>query len=151
MSKLQDFKSRLQSLNNVRNIGLAIFMVFVLAMTWSGVKAVQANYQLQKQISALKQQNTILQLQNENIGLQNQYYSSDEYLDLAARQSLGLAAPGEKVLLIPQNVALKYVDPSINLNSVASAATPTPQSPPRLIKNLEAWRDFLLGRTLLSD
>ena len=52
------------------------------SMTWvncadtSAVGAsstVQTNYQLQKKIATLKQQNAILQLQNDNIGLQNQY------------------------------------------------------------------------------
>jgi|SRR5581483_11898589 len=139
---------RRQQLSDPRNIGLYIFALVVLAITWSGVKTVQNNYELQKQISALQQGNTVLQLQNENTKLQNQYYKTDQYLELTARQNFGLAAPGEQVLLIPKNVAMKYVDPSlapqnqtITTNSGASGHS----------KNLEDWRDFLLGRKLFSD
>jgi cell division protein FtsB len=138
---------RFKQVSDPRNIALYIFCIIVLAIAWSGVRTMQNNYELQRKISALKQQNNVLQLQNENAGLQNKYYQTDEYLDLAARQDLGLASPGEKVLLIPKSVALKYVDQSVD--SKPPAASPEQQS--EIIKNFEAWRDFLLGRKSFSD
>ena len=141
---------RRKQLTDTRNIGLYIFGVIVLAITWSGVKTVQANYGLQKQISTLKQQNAVLSLKNQNAGLQNQYYKSNEYLDLTAREDLGLAAPGEQVMIVPKAVALKYVDPSLSTDIASSAATGTTNSQSKISKNLEDWRDFLLGRKLFS-
>lgn len=132
-----------------RNIGLYIFVVIVLAIAWSGAKTVQNNYELEKKISAIKQQNAVLQLQNDNTGLQNKYYQTDQYLELAARQNLGLAAPGEQVLIVPKNVALKYVDPSLTPKSDETQSSTDHRS--RLIKNLEDWRDFLLGRKLNTE
>jgi len=140
---------RRQQLADPRNIGLYIFAVIVLAVTWSGVKTVQNNYQLQKQISTLQQQNAIIQLQNDNTKLQNKYYQTDEYLELTARQNFGLAAPGEQVLLLPKSVAMKYVDPSLAPNSTNSG-TANSQRQSKYSKNLEDWRDFLLGRKLSS-
>jgi cell division protein FtsB len=137
---------RFKQLIDVRNIGLYIFVIIALAITWSGVKAVQNNYELQKKISELKQQNTVTQLQNENTDLQNKYLQTNEYLDLAARQNLGLAAPGEKVLIVPKKTAMKYVDPSIRATSSSKNTSSSPDNRPKYIKNLEAWRDFLLGR-----
>ncbi|HEU5005239.1 MAG TPA: septum formation initiator family protein [Candidatus Saccharimonadales bacterium] len=134
---------KIKQLADVRNIALYVFCLIVLAITWSGVKTLQNNYELQKKISTLKQQNQVLRLQNENTALQNQYYQTNEYLDLAARQDLGLAAPGEKVLLIPKTVAMKYVDQTV-AGSTQSANQSDQQS--KHIQNLEAWRDFLLGR-----
>src|SRR5258708_7005351 len=99
-----------RQLADMRNIGLYIFAVIVLAITWSSIKTLQTNYELQKQISTLKQQNDVFKLQNDNTTLQNQYYQTNQYLELAARQDFGLAAPGEKILLISKDVALKYVD-----------------------------------------
>jgi cell division protein FtsB len=134
-----------KQLLDVRNIALYIFGLVVLAIAWSGAKTVQNNYELQKQVSSLKQQNQVLALLNANTYLQNQFYQSNEYLELSARQNLGLAAPGEQVLLVPKSVAMKYVDPSL-----ANASSNTPAASidnrPKYAKNLEAWRDFLLGR-----
>ena len=141
---------RIQELRDVRNIGLYIFALIVLAITWSGIKTVQNNYQLQKQIAEIKQQNYVLYLQNGNTNLQNQYYQTDEYLELAARQDFGLAAPGETVLLVPKSVAMKYVNPALVANANQSAAANTAGEPTGVAKNLEDWRDFLLGRKLFN-
>lgn len=140
--------SRRRQLTDARNIGLYIFAVIVLAITWSGIKTVKTNYELQKKISTLQQQNAVLKLQNENASLQNQYYQTDQYLELAARQSFGLAAPGDQILLIPKDVAMKYVDPGLNSTTSSQAKA---DNRPQYKKNLEAWRDFLLGRRLLQD
>jgi cell division protein FtsB len=136
---------RFQQLIDVRNIVLYLFAIIVLAITWSGVKTVQRNYELQKKIAELKQQNTVIDLQNQNTDLKNRYLETDEYLELAARQNLGLAAPGEKVLIVPKSTAMKYIDPSLEKNDSQVASQP-PDHRSRYAKNLEAWRDFLLGR-----
>lgn len=135
-------------MTDVRNIGLYVFAVIVLAITWSGVKTLQINYELQKQISTLKQQNEVLKLQNDNTALQNQYYQTNQYLELAARQGFGLAAPGEKILLISKDVAMKYVDPSLSPEAAPGTTTDTRS---KYAKNLQAWRDFLLGRQVSID
>ncbi|MDO8591818.1 MAG: septum formation initiator family protein [bacterium] len=137
-----------QQLTDVRNIGLCIFAVIVLAISWSTVKTLQTNYELQKQISTLKQQNEVLKLQNDNTTLQTQYYQTNQYLELAARQDFGLAAPGEKILLISKDVAMKYVDPNLSLQ--ANSQNPVDKRS-KYAKNIQAWRDFLLGRKILSD
>jgi cell division protein FtsB len=139
---------RIKQLTDVRNLGLYIFAVLVLAITWSGIKTVQNNYDLQKQITVLKQQNDVLKLQNGTTALQNKYLETNQYLDLAARQNFGLAAPGEKVFLVPQSVAMKYVDPSIVASSNSNQAGIQNDDRPTYVKNLEDWRDFLLGRSL---
>lgn len=141
---------RTKQLVDIRNIGLYIFGIVVVAIAWSGAKTVQNNYELQKKIAALKQENAVIYLQNSNTYLQNQYYKTDEYLELSARQNLGLAAPGEQVKLVPKDTALKYIDPKlgqVQSNNEQKAA----DKRPGYVKNLEAWRDFLLGRKLFED
>jgi cell division protein FtsB len=141
---------KLRQLADVRNIALYIFGIIVLAIAWSGARTVQNNYQLQKQIAALGQQNAVLHLQNNNAYLQNQFYNTDVYQELSARQNLGLAAPGEKVLIVPKSVAMKYVDPALADNRDNNAASPI-DNRPAYTRNIEAWRDFLLGRKAASD
>ncbi len=139
-----------RQLFDIRNVGLYIFGIVVLAIAWSGAKTVQNNYGLQKQISILQQQNSVLWLENSNTYLQNQFYQTNEYLELSARQNLGLAAPGEQVLIIPQDVAMKYVDPALQVTPAnVSGGASSNQS--KFSKNLEAWRDFLLGRKLFGN
>jgi cell division protein FtsB len=140
-----------KQLIDARNIVLYIFALIVLAITWSGVKTVQKNYELQKKIAEIKQQNTVTDLQNQNTDLQNKYLQTDEYLELAARQNLGLAAPGEKVLIVPKDTAMKYVDSSLSKSSSSTTSSKPDDHRSRYAKNLEAWRDFLLGRKSTED
>lgn len=141
---------RVRQLTDVRNIGLYIFALLVLAISWSAVKTVQSNYQLQKDIAELKEQNEVLELANQNSNLRNEYLKTDQYLELSARQNLGLAAPGEKVMLVPPTVAAKYVDKSLIAQS-QNTEPPAPDNRSKYSKNIEAWRDFLLGRNLFSE
>jgi cell division protein FtsB len=134
-----------KQLADARNIGLYIFGLVVVAIAWSGAKTVQNNYALQKQISTLKQQNAVLQLQNENTALQNEYYKTDQFLELSARQNLGLAAPGEQVMIVPKSTAMSYIDPSLAKSTEQPSGSPGDKRP-GYVKNLESWRDFLLGR-----
>jgi cell division protein FtsB len=143
-------KAQLKQLRDVRNIAMYLFVLITLAIAWSSVKTIQNNYELQKQISALQQQNQVIDLANQNIQLQNQYYRTNQYLELAARQSLGLAAPGEKIMLIPNAAAMKYVDTSL-LHRYLPVEGVKADNRPDYIKNLETWRDFLLGRHLVTD
>jgi len=132
----------LQRLGDARFAGQVIFVVIVLLISWSGVKSIQSNYGLQKQISALKQQNSLRQLQNDNLALQNQYFNSNQYLELSARQNFGLAASGEQEVIVPASVAQAY---TINLPSppkpdAAKAKQPAYQ------RDFQSWVDFFLHR-----
>jgi cell division protein FtsB len=141
--------NQINKLNDIRNVMLYVFVLIVLAISWSSARTIQSNYELQKQITALKQQNQVITLGNQTIDLKNKYFQTDQYLELTARQSLGLAAPGETVKLVPKSVAMKYIDPSLSKQSDATASSNDTRS--KYVKNLETWRDFLLGRNLTSD
>ncbi|MDL2341651.1 MAG: septum formation initiator family protein [Patescibacteria group bacterium] len=128
-------------LQDVRFIGQVAFVVIVLLISWSGVKSIQTNYALQKQITGLSQQNDLQLLQNANLELSNNYYKSNQYLELSARQNFGLAAAGEKEIVVPKAVALsKTQDIPVPGGVVIKAST-------RGRNNFEAWVDFFLHRT----
>ena len=133
-------------MTDVRFLGQALFVVLVLLISWSGIKAIQTNYGLQKQISALRQQNSVIKLQNDNLELKNRYYNSDQYLELSARQNFGLAAPGEKELIVPRSVALSY---TVDLPSDEPGGAGSNQ--PVYQRNFESWIDFFLHRQSLKD
>ncbi len=142
-------KTLWQAARDVRVAGLLGFLVIVLLISWSGVKVIQSNYGLQKQISELRQENNVQQLANNNLQLQNDYLNSNQYLELSARQNLGLGAPGETELLVPDSVALKHV---LNLpSSSSSVAAPPAMHQSTIQRNLSAWIDFYLHRPNPSD
>lgn len=142
---VQKYLAYVKRLQDVRFAGQVVFVVLVLMVSWSGIKSIQTNYGLQKQISALKQQNSVQQLENNNLSLENEYYDSKQYLELAARQNFSLAANGEKEVIVPAKVALSYtVDVPVEQKDLA---TPEPVPlPPAFQRNLSAWVDFFLHR-----
>ncbi len=132
-----------QRLSDPRFVGQIVFVVIVLLVSYSGVKSIQSNYSLQKQIGSLRQQNELQQLQNENAALKNNYYNSKQYLELSARQNFGLASPGEKEILVPESVAATFVTglPDAQQSSDTATAPVIQQS------NVQAWINFFLHRS----
>ena len=128
--------------SDTRFLGLIAFGVIALLVTWSGIKSIQTNYELQKQISGLMQQTDVKKLENGNLKLRNEYLKTDEYLELAARQKFGKAAPGEKVYIVPKDVALAN---SIDIPKPEDPKQQAEEDKPTYQKNLEAWYDFFFG------
>lgn len=151
MQKFKQLKNSqvVQDLRDIRVIGFSVFGALVLLVTWSGVKVIETNYRLEQTVSKLQQQNEVLELENANQKLKNQYYETDDFLELQARKQLGKAAPGETVLLVPQSVALaktKDFNPA-----QAAVAIKTEPKKPRYQQNVEAWRDYMLRRTYIVE
>ncbi len=145
-----------RQLRDIRALGLIVFAAIVLLVSWSGVKAIQSNYKLEQQIAGLRQQNDLQRLQNDNQRLKNQYYNTPQYLELAARQNFGLAAPGEKELIVPKAVAMAHVS-GISAISVDTAVPASGQQTsearshqPFYQRNMQAWMNFFLHRQAAS-
>jgi cell division protein FtsB len=132
----------LQKMSDIRFAGQVVFVVIVLLISWSGIKSIQTNYGLQRQIAGLTKENELKKLENDNLALQNEYFNSKQYLELAARQNFGLAAPGEKEIVVPEAVALsRTVDiPKLDPGNKAEKAKPGYQ------RNFESWVNFFLHR-----
>ncbi len=139
-------KSRLwplvNELQDVRMLGWIAFCIIALLVSWSGAKVIQTNYDLQKQISTLQQQNNIQELENNNLKLTNEYYNTNEFLELAARRQFGKGAPGETLLLVPKSVALAH---AVNLPTASAANNAAPKQS-GYHQNWQAWLDFFRGR-----
>ena len=138
----------IQQLRDPRAIGLVAFGIVAVLVTWSGIKAVQTNYGLQKQIARLQQQNEVHNLENTNLKLQNEYLNTDQFLELAARREFGKAAPGETVLLVPKSVALAH---TVDLDKSTKPKSQPSVSKPSYQRNFEAWIDFFLHRQNTTD
>ena len=81
-------------------------------------------------------------LKNDNIRLQNNYYSTNQYIELSARQNFGLQVNGETEVIIPKSVALKQLitlanDQSADISVGSQSAWQ---------KNFEEWINFFMNR-----
>jgi cell division protein FtsB len=137
----------MSQLTDVRVLGMVVFAIIVLLVSWSGVRAIQTNYKLERQIAQLRQENEIQELKNDNQRLKNEYYKTPQYLELAARQNFGLAAPGEKELIVPKNVALAQVQGvKATKTSAPADVSEAKKKLPFYQRNVQAWINFFLNR-----
>ena len=132
-----------QNFRDIRFLGFMVFGVMVVLASWSGVSVIEANYGLQKQITQLDQQNQVQRLENSNLKLKNDYYKTDAYLELQARQALGKGAPGESLILVPKEVALKYAK-DISVSDLT--VTQKPQAKSKSHGNFDDWMKFIFHR-----
>ena len=135
-----DIINKFKTLADTRVLGLLAFGVVALLVTWSGIKVVQTNYELEKKISISKQRNSVEQLENQNLKLKNKYYESSQYLELSARRQFGKAAPGEKLYTVPESVALAK---TIDTPKTQKATEEAEENKPKFKQNFDDWMKFL--------
>lgn len=140
---------RLRSLwrtyGTMNNIVVAVALVVAASWAWGSISVMQTNFTAQKQVDSQKRQLQLTQLEVDTLKFQQNYYNSDEYKDLAARQDLGLVSPGEKVLILPANsVKVQQEDKTDTDREVATAQAAEPNS------NVGQWMDFFAGRDASS-
>ncbi len=119
------------------NFVLFVALLVAASWAWGSIIAMQRNYGLQKEIDHKERLLTLAELEAQNQQYQQNYYNSDEYKELAAREKLGLVNPGEKVFILPPN-------------SVEASATSVNQGRAEVPKeveksNLQQWLNFLFG------
>ena len=138
-----------QELRDVRVLGQLVFVVIVLLVSWSGVRVIETNYRLQQQIARLEEQTKLLELESANKKLENEYYKTDQYLELQARKQFGRAAPGETVLLVPEHVALAH---TVELQKDSQGREPeaVASRKPQYQQNFEAWMSFFFRRSSID-
>ncbi len=128
------FRHKYFTLNNV-----VIVIAFVIATNWvwGSLQVMQRNFSLQKELDDKSRQLIVAQLDTDNAKLEQRYYKTDEYKELAVRQRLGLVTPGESLLVLPPNSeAVKNADKLVLLKT---------SSPVVRISNFGQWMNFLFG------
>jgi cell division protein FtsB len=136
-----------KALADSRNLTIYIIAIVALSVTWSSIKIIDKNYQLEKRINSLQQDVDTLEQQTKNQKLKNQYFNTDAYLELAARKYFSKAAPGENLLLVPTDVAEKYIHPQEKTAEDIKKS----QAKPFYIKHLQEWINFFTHRLQSTD
>lgn len=124
----------------MNNVVLAVAAVIAISWAWASVQAVQRNYTLQREVDDKHRQQQLMELRTEMLVYEQRYYKSREYQALEAKRRLGLAEPGEKVLVLPPNTAKARAADKSGASSdvVLPQATSSPAP-------AQQWMDFLFG------
>jgi cell division protein FtsB len=128
------------------NIVIAVAFLITASWVWGSLQVMQRNFALQKEVDQKARQLELTELQAQSLELQQRYYQTDEYRELAARESLGLVMPGESVVILPEN-SQAALDADKEAATTIVSAQPTES-------NLEQWLNFLFGgysRTMNND
>lgn len=124
------------------NIMLVIALLIAASWVWGSLQMMQRNYTLQKKLDDKSRQLVVSQLDMETAKLEQRYFKTDEYKELAVRENLGLVSPGESVIILPEN-SEKVKQESANETTTANYNTSSVAQETK--SNLEQWADFLFG------
>jgi hypothetical protein len=121
----------------MNNVVITVALIIGASWAWGSIGMMQRNYDLQKEIDSKSRQEQLADLEAQNLVYEQKYYKSSEYQELAMRQRLGVASPGEKALILPANSqGAKDADRALD-NKTSPVMEPE--------DNLQQWVNFLFG------
>lgn len=132
------YRHLVQRYVNLNNVVIAA--AFLIALSWAlgSIGMMERNYRLQQQLDLDKQQLTLAQLEVDNAKYEKNYHQTNEYKELLLRQDMGLANPGEKLLILPPN-SQAAINADKQTREVVKPVVPE--------SNFQQWMDFLGGKT----
>lgn len=123
----------------MNNAVVVVAAVIAVSWAWASVGVVQRNYALQRELDDKLRQRQVIELETQSLEYEQKYYQSNEYLTLEVKKRLGLAEPGEKVLVLPPNSAAASDEDKAVTPTVAQSSNESEPS------NAQQWINFLLG------
>ena len=84
-------------------IAFFVAVAFCVIWTWGAISAMSRNWELEQLLLERRQELALLELEVETLELENQYYASEEYQELAARAKQNKIGEGETVIYLPKN------------------------------------------------
>ena len=121
-----------------QNTILLAIAVFCLLWTWGSITALSRNWSLAQELMERQREKIRLELEVETLELENEYYLSNEYQELAARRYQGKKLPGETMVYLPENSVAaksKHQD-TADTNSAVSINE---------MSTFDQWLAFLFG------
>lgn len=119
------------------NVILIVAFIFCLIWTWGSISSMSRNWNLAQELMNRQREKALLELEVETLELENEYYLSTEYQELAARKYRGKMLPGETMVYLPANsdeAKRKHNNPT----STSTIATDE-------MSNFSQWMAFLFG------
>lgn len=102
--KLRRFKYNFRhEFLTVENVFLFIAIVICLVCTYRSIEAMNRNWELSEKLNSAQKNLELKKIEVETAELENAYYSSDEYQELAARKFANKQLEGENMVYMPAN------------------------------------------------
>lgn len=118
---------------------LILFAAAVVCVAWTcgSISSMSRNWSLAQSLANHEREKALLELEVETLELENEYYLSSEYQELAARKYQNKKLPGETMIYLPANS-----ESAKNKHTVTTdESTPTATT----MSNFEQWLKFLFG------
>ena len=111
------------------NIIMGSVIVVSIVWVWGSISAMEKNYAIQKKLELKQRQALIEEINYQTLQYEQKYLKSSEYQELAVREKLGLALPGEHVLILS-----KYPEEKKKQQTETSKQS-----------NFTQWMNFIFG------
>lgn len=120
------------------DVVLMVALGLCFIFTWGAISSMSRNWSLAQEVANRQRAKAVLELEVETLELENAYYLSDEYQELAARKYQGKKLPGETMVYLPPNseTAKNQHQPDAAPDAAVTVAT---------MSNFEQWLKFLFG------
>lgn len=119
---------------------LVVAATCCLAWTWGSIDAMTRNWSLAQELMSRQREKAILELEVETLELENEYYQSREYQELAARKYQSKMLAGETMVYLPDNS-----ETAKNKHKTAPADSAESNIATTTMSNVEQWLAFLFG------
>ena len=139
-TKLRQLKYKIEHGVSLPSILVVISILFFCAWTWGAISSVTRNWELENRVAERQKELEILQLEVEALELENQYYASEEYQEIAARAKQNKMQDGETLVYLPKNSEEAIAKHSTTETVVISTTTEEDTR-----SNFEQWMSFLFG------
>ena len=121
------------------NIITIVAAICCLVWTWGSISSMSRNWTLAEELMNRQREKALLELEVDTLELENEYYRSTEYQELAARKYQNKKLPGETMIYLPDNsdAARNKHKQSATTSDVVITTTE--------LSNFEQWLTFLFG------
>lgn len=120
------------------NVVLIVAFIFCLIWTWGSISSMSRNWTLAQELMNRRREKALLELEVETLELENEYYLSAEYQELAARKYQGKMLAGETMVYLPANSDRAKHKHDADANSATIINTEE-------MSNFSQWMAFLFG------
>ncbi len=132
-----NYKTR-HDLLTVENVVLALAIVLCFVWTYQSIVAMNRNWELSEKLTTERKKLELLTIEVETAELANEYYKTDEYQELMARQLLDKKLPEENMVVMPEN--------SEAAKNKYAEKTETQTVTEREYSNFEKWMMYLFPK-----
>ena len=120
---------------SVENVVFFIAIVMCLVWTYQSIEAMSRNWSLVEHLNSEQKALDLLRIEIEATELENEYYKSAEYQEIAARKFANKQLPGENMVYLPENsnaAKTKHQKTTTQSQSIESTKS-----------NFEQWMTYL--------